>query len=282
MTKLRKCSSAEFNTGDSKCLPDFGKMKGAILVEPGTKLPEDLTAEKLEKLAHANRPGRIYGIGVFVEYAKNGGEMQTSANGYGPEEATGVSARKDTFNLDRFKPSLHAALTRCKNKKWDVYFFDAGNILYGINDGTDVLAGFPMSTVYSDATPHPTSSSQSAMSVTFAYEDAEQAAINFDYEVLDFNPAKLTLGLTPVNLKKFGEGTGYKLYEILGGNDITAVYGPLIVTAATSVVNGATAVTYNDSTDTLTITASNGTQVRLKSPADLYEHDIKGIEQVTA
>lgn len=281
MTKLRKCTSAQFNTGDSKCLPDFDKMKGAILVESGTKLPEDLTAEKLEKLAHANRPGRIYGIGVFVEYAKNGGEMQTSANGYGPEEATGMSARKDTFNLNKFMPALHAALTRCKNKKWDVYFFDAGNILYGINDGTDVLAGFPMSTVYSDATPHPTSSAKSAMSVTFAYEDAEQAAIDFDYEQLDFNPSKLTLGLTQVNLKKFGEG-GYKLYETLGGNDITSIYGPLIVTASTSVVNGATAVTYDEASDSLTITASDGANVSLKAPAVLYEHDIKGIEQVAS
>lgn len=281
MTKLRKCVSAQFNTGDSKCLPDFEKMKGAILVEPGTKLPEDLTAEKLEKLAHANRPGRIYGLMTFVEYAKNGGEMQTSANGYGPEESTGISARKDTFNLDRFKPALHAALTRCRNKRWEVYFFDAGCILYGINDGTGILAGFPMSTVYSDATPHPTSSAKSAMSVTFAYEDAEQAAIDFDYEQLDFNPSKLTLGLTQVNLKKFGAG-GYKLYETLGGNDLTSIYGPLLVTAATTVINGATAVTYDDASESLTITASDGTNVSLKAPSVLYEHDIKGIEQVSA
>ena len=280
MTKLRKCTGNQFNTGDSKCPPDFSRMKGAILVEPGTKLPADLTADKLEKLVHAGRIERVYGIVTFVEYAKNGGEMQTSANGYGPEEATGMNARKDTFNLDRFKPALHSALTKCKNKRWDVYFFDASNILYGISDGTDILAGYPMSTVYSDATPHPTSSAKSAMSVTFAHEDAERAAVDFDYEQLDFDPSRLTLGLTQVNLKKFGEGTGYKLYETLGGNDVTSIFGPLIVTAATSVVDGATAVTYDEATDTLTVTASNGANVRLKAPSVLYEHDIKGIEQV--
>ena len=279
MTKLRKCSSAQFNTGDSKCPPDFDRMKGAILVEPGTKLPADLTAEKLEKLAHAARPGRVYGIMTFVEYAKNGGEMQTSANGYGPEEATGMSARKDTFNLDRFKAALHAALTRAKNKRWDVYFFDAANILYGINDGTDILAGYPMSTVYSDATPHRTSSAKAAMSVTFAHEDAELSAVDFDYEQLDFNPSRLTLGLTQVKLKKMESGS-YKLYEALGGNDVTSIYGPLMVAAATSVVNGATAVTYADASDSLTITSSSGADVRLKAPSVLYEHDIKGIEQV--
>ncbi len=283
MRTLRKCTSAQFNTGDSKCPPEFDKMKGAILVEPGTKLPIGLTADKLEKLAHASRVSRIYGIVTFVEYAKNGGEMQTSANGYGPDEATGMSARKDTFTLDKFKPSLHAALTRCKNKKWDVYFFDSSNILYGINDGTDTLAGYPMSTVYSDATPHPTSSAKSIMTVTFAHEDAEQAAIGFDYEQLSFNPSKLVLGLTPVKLEK-GDGNKYKLFEALGGNDLTAIYGPLLVgdDASASVIEGATAVAYDESTESLTITSSASNTVRLKEPSVLYDNDIKGIEGVAA
>lgn len=279
MRKLRKCTAANFNTGDSKCPPDFDKMKGAILVEPGTKLPEDLTADKLEELAHAARPNRLYGIVTFVEYAKNGGEMQTASNGYGPEEATGFSARKDTYTLDKFKPALHAALTKCKNKKWDVYFFDAAHILYGINDGSDTLAGYPMSTVYSDATPHPTSSAKPAMTVSFSHEDAERSAIDFDYLQLDFDPSRLVLGLTPVKLEK-DESGNYKLYEVLGGNDITSIYESLIVAGATTVISGATAVTYNENSDSLTITASAGADVRLKAPSVLYASNIKGIEQI--
>ena len=62
MRKLRTCDTAQLYTGVSKCAPDFGKMRVAILVKPGTKLPEDLTADKLEKLAHASRNERIYGI----------------------------------------------------------------------------------------------------------------------------------------------------------------------------------------------------------------------------
>lgn len=279
MRNLRKCFNPNFNTGVSKCPPDFEKMKGAILVEPGTKLPASLTGEKLEKAAHAARANRIYGIVTFVEYAPNGGEMQSSANGYGPEEATGMSARKDTYTLNRFNPSLHASLTRCKNKKWDVYFFDASNILYGINDGTDTLAGYPMSTIYSNATPHPTSSQKSQMTVTFCHEDAEFAAINFDFEQLTFNPSKLILGLTLVKLDK-GTGSTYKLYEVLGGADITPIYGPLFVgdDASASAIAGATAVSYSESTESLTIT-TEGT-IKLKAPSALYELDIKGIEAV--
>lgn len=282
MRKLRKCASAQLNTGVSKCAPEFGKMKGAILVEPGTKLPASLTAETLEQLAHANRPGRVYGIGIFTEYAKNGGEVQSSANGYGGEEVTGISARKDTFNLNKFYPELHAALTKCVNKQWDVYFFDEDNVLYGINDGTDTLAGYPMSTVYSDAVPHPTSSSKSTMTVSFAHSDAKLSITAFDYVQLDFNVQKLTLGLTSVALDKVGtSGNKYKLYEVLGGNDLTSVYGPLIVSAGNTVINGATsAVTYNADDDTLTIAGSTGAEPRLKPASVLYENDIKGIEQV--
>ena len=57
MRKIRSCTNAQLNTGISKCPPEFGKMKGAILVEPGTKLPEDLTGDKLEELCHADPIG---------------------------------------------------------------------------------------------------------------------------------------------------------------------------------------------------------------------------------
>ncbi len=277
MRKLRKCVSTQFATGVSNCPPDFGKMKGAILVEPGSKLPADLTADSLEELVHAASGERVYGIVTFVEYSKDGGEIQTSAEGYGPEQVTGVSARKDTFTLNKFYPELHSALTQSANKEWDTYFFDEDNVLYGITDGTDVLAGYPMASVYGDSTPFPTSSTQSQMTVTFAHADAKAAIIGFDYTQLDFNPQKVTLGLTQVELGKQDDGT-YKLYEIVGGNDITSIYGPLIAAAGTTVLNGSpSAVEYNSDDDVLSITADD--EVSLKSPALLYQNDIKGIEQ---
>lgn len=281
MRKLRKCNAAQLNTGVSKCSPDFGKMKGAIIVERNTKLPADLTADALEKLAHANRPDRIYGIVGFVEYAKNGGEVQTAANGYAGEEVTGISARKDTYTLNKFYPELHASLTKCHNKEWDVYFFDEDNVMYGLNDGTGLLAGVPMTTVYSDATPHPTSSAKATMTVTFSFADAKKAITNFDYASLDFDPQKLVLGLTPVKLEKEATGNGYKLYEEIGGNDVTSIYGPLISASGNTVISGATtAVTYDEDADTLTIAVSDNAEVKLKSPAVLYENGITGIEQV--
>lgn len=284
MRPLRTCVSAQLNTGVSKCPPDFENMKGAILVSPGTKLPADLTAEKLEKLIHANLPDRAYGIVRFTEYAKNGGEVQTSANGYDGEAPTGVSARKDTFNLNKFYPELMAALTSTYTEPRDVYFFDDNNMLYGLNDGTDVLAGYPMTSVYADATPFNTSSAKATMSVVFAHENAKRAFIDFDYIQLGFNPQKCVLGLTPVKLEKIGtSGNAYKLYEKIGGYDVTSIYGPLIVSAGNTVINGATsAVTYDDNAQTLTIASTGGADIRLKSPSVLYENDIKGIEQVSA
>lgn len=282
MRKLRTCNTAHFNTGVSKCPPDFGKMIGAIIVADGAKLPADLTADKLEKLAHASGDERIYGIVKFIEYAKNGGEAQTSTNGYGPEEFTGFSSRKDTYTLNKFYPELHAAITRTAHLPRGVYFFDENNVLYGINDGTDVLAPFNMACVYSDATPHPTSSAKATMTVSFAFEDAKAAAVDFDFVKLDFKPLKLTLGLLGVRLKKLdSETNSYKLYEDVGGYDLTPIYGPLFADAGTDVFNGTTtAVTYDASTRTLTIAASTGSEVSLKSPAELYEKDIKGIEQI--
>lgn len=283
MRKLRTCDSAQLNTGVSKCPPDFENMKGAILVSPGTKLPSELTAEKLEELVHADRPGRVFGIVRFTEYAKNGGEVQTSANGYDGEAPTGISARKDTFTLNKFYPELMAALTRTYNQQWDVYFFDDNNMLFGLKDDTDILAGYPMAAVYGDSTPFNTSSAKASMTVTFAHENAKRSITDFDFVKLGFNPQKCVLGLTNVRLGKAGTtGNAYKLYEDIGGYDVTRIYGPLLATAGADVINGATtAVTYNDAAGTITIAAADGAaMVSLKSPAVLFEKGIKGIEQV--
>lgn len=282
MRKLRRCDSAQLNTGVSKCAPAFENMKGAILVPPGMKLPQDLTGDKLEEMVHANRPDRIYGIVRFTEYAKNGGEVQTAANGYDGEAPTGVSARKDTFTLNKFYPELMAALTATYNESWDVYFFDDNNILYGLSDDTGELAGYPMTSVYGDATPYNTSSAKATMSVVFAHENAKRAFTDFDYMKLDFNPQKYILGLTRVELKKVSDdGNSYKLYEVVGGYDVTEIYGPLIVTAGDSVLNGTTsAVAYDEASETLTITGTGTAEISLKSPSVLYANDIKGIEQL--
>jgi hypothetical protein len=260
----------------------MGKMFGAIVVAANTKLPAELTAEKLEELAHADLHERVYGIVKFTEYAKNGGEPQTAANGYGPEEFNGFSARKDTFTMNRFYPELHASITRAANMERGVYFFDENNVLYGVKDGTDTLAPFDMSCIYSDATPHPTSSAKATQTVTFCYSDAKQAVVDFDFVKLDFNPMKLTLGLTEVILKKTTDaGSAYKIYEKVGGYDVTEIYGPLIAEAGSTVINGSTsAATYNEADNTITI-AGTGT-VSLKSPKVLYQNDIKGIVQVSA
>ena len=280
MRQLRECTSSQLNTGVSKCQPDWGKMKGAILVEPGTKLPAKLTAETLEKLVHEDRPNRVYGIFEFVEYAKNGGEMQTAANGYGPEERTGLSARKDTFTMRKFHPELYANLTKCE-KDWDVYFFNDENMLFGLNDGTDILAGIPMCDVYADATEFATSSAKPVMTVIFSHADAKNIARSLDFIKLDFYPGrKIVLGLTEVKLQKVDDtSSNYKLFEVTGGYDVTSIYGPVIAEAGNAVINDtSTAVTYNKDSRTLTISGTG--EISLKSPKVLYENDIKGIEQV--
>lgn len=282
MRKLRKCESSKLYTGISKCPIDFGKMKGAILVKAGTKLPADLTAEKLESLVHADRDKRVYGIIGFVEHAKNGGEVQTGATGYGPEQVTGISARKDTYDLDKFHPELDASLMSTANTEWDVYFIDEDLYIHGIKDGTDTLAGYPMSSVYSDSSPVPTSGAKSTMQVVFCHKDSKLSKIKFDYSPLGFDPFGLVLGILPVKLEKVeASGTAYKLIEETGGNDITAIYGPLIAASSEKVLEGATAVSYNASDETLTITADAGAAVQLKSPSVLFENEIKGIEQVS-
>lgn len=281
MRKTRTCTGANLNTGVSKCHLDPEKVKGAILVPHGTKLPAEFTATKAKELCHADRPGRIYPILPFVEYAKNGGEPQVSANGYGPSKMTGISALTYTFTMDKFYPELNASLTKAANKAWDAYFFDEKNVIYGLNDGSDTLAGIPMSTVYSTPTPHPTSSAAATMDVSFAMEDARFYFENMDFVQLDFVISRSLVGLTPVELVKVGSsGNGYKLIEKVGGYDLTSTYGPIIKENPTLVGVSSSGVTYNASTETLTISTTGDAVPALAAPSELLDKGIEGIEQV--
>lgn len=281
MRKTRTCTGANLNTGVSKCHLDPEKVKGAILVPHGTKLPAEFTATKAKELCHADRPGRIYPILPFVEYAKNGGEPQVSANGYGPSKMTGISALTYTFTMDKFYPELNASLTKAANKAWDAYFFDEKNVIYGLNDGSDTLAGIPMSTVYSTPTPHPTSSAAATMDVSFAMEDARFYFENMDFMQLDFVISRSLVGLTPVELVKVGSsGNDYKLIEKVGGYDLTSTYGPIIKENPTLVGVSSSGVTYNASTETLTISTTGDAVPALAAPSELLDKGIEGIEQV--
>jgi hypothetical protein len=255
-------------------------MKGALLVHHGYKLPANLGGEVLEKLVHAAIPERVYGIVTFVEYAKDGGEAQTNATGYGGTKNTGFSARTDQYTMDDYYPELDASITKTSNQKYDVYFFDEDFVLYGINDGTDTLAGFPMSTIYTTSVQHPTSSDKASLIVNFCYENAKEAITKYDYMPLDFDPRKYTLGLTPVVLVATDDKkTSYKLLEKVGGADLTSTYGPLLADNANLINGNASSVSYNEDADTLTITTTGGTTPSLKAPSVLYEAGVTGIEQ---
>lgn len=281
MRKIRNCTGSYLNTGVSKCQLDPENVKGAILVPHGTKLPAEVTADKARELCHADRPGRIYPILPFVEYAKNGGEAQVSANGYGSSRMTGISALTFTFTMDKFYPELNASLVKTANTAWDVYFYDGKNVLYGMNDGTDLLAGIPMSTVYTNPTPHPTSSASATMEVSFAIEDARDYYENLDFVKLDFKLGRSLVGLTPVELVKTDTtGNDYKLVEKTGGYDLTSTYGPLLAEKANLLNGSTTGATYNADAATLTIATSGSTVPSLKAPSVLYEAGIEGIEQV--
>lgn len=279
MRNIRTCESALLNTGGSTCQIDWGRVKGCIIVEKGQKLPAELTKETLEELCHADRPGRVYPIPSFVEYAKNGGEPQVNAVGYGPSQYNGMSAETETFTLPKFDETLNAKLLQAATKEWDVYFYD-DKFLYGYNDGTDILAGMSMSTIYPAVTPFSTSSSKSTMTVSFCHTDIEDLLTHIDFVKLNFNIKNGLKGLTEVSLVS-KEANKYKLIEKIGGYDLTPLHGGAIAKAATEVLNGATSATYADGILTV-VPAGDGGTISLKAPSVLYENGIKYIEGVSA
>ncbi|MDD3038823.1 hypothetical protein [Bacteroides sp.] len=278
MRKIRTCKNAQMNTGSSACKIDWGKVKGAIIVDHGIKLPEEITGEVLAELCHADRPTRIYPILPFLEYAKNGGEPQVSAVGYGSNQYNGLNAQTDTFTLGHFDEILNMQLLKCAGKEWDVYFWNNDNMLIGYNDGTDILAGIPMSTIYPTVTPFATSGAKSTMTVSFCHTDAEDSQKNFDFIQLDINPKNYLKGLVEIVFEKAKTENAYKIIEKVGGYDRTFEFGSLIADGAAEIMNNVTSATYADGI--ITIVPKAGALPSLKAPSVLFEKGIKGIEQI--
>lgn len=286
MTKIRNCNAAALNTGGSACQLDFSKVKGALILPRGVKLAdvlatgETLTGATLKKACHNDRPLRVMPLHKFAEYAKDGGEPQVSAVGYGSNGVTDYSARTDTFTMDKYSEHQAASLSKTMNNPFDVYFYD-DKAIYGINDGTDDLAGFPMSTIYPKPTPHPTSSNKAQLDVCFCHEDARAAVEDFDYNVIDFRPERYVMGLVPVKFVK--SGNNWKLVEAIGGYDRTAEFGEdLCKTAANTFHSDIDTATYNAATETITVTFKDNATIsvpQLLAPSKLYAAGVEGIEQ---
>lgn len=277
MRKIRTCAGTRINSGSSACKIDWSKVKGAIMVEPGKKLPDDITGDKLAEMCHAERPNRIYPISPLIEYAKNGGDAQVSAVGYGPNQFNGLNAQTDTFTLAGFDEALNAQLLKAASREWDVYFWNKDNMLIGYNDGTGSLAGIPMSTVYPTVTQYPTSGAKSTMTVSFCHIDAEDSLLNFDFVPLEFDPKYFLRGLVDVKFVSTA-GNKYKIIENIGAYDRTPEFGQLIADKAAEVLNNVTTATYANGE--LTITPKDSGVPSLKAPSVLFTNNIKYIEQV--
>ena len=272
----RTCQgSSDFNSGVSQCPGQTGKVKAIILVMHGYKLPATLSADELEKACHANRPGRLYPIKTVVEYEPSGGEAQTSATGYGPTKVTGFSAKEDTYTLDSYDANLKANLMLAKKAQMDAYIVDENNVIYGMSDGTDQMAGIPMAGVYPGGQDFDSSSQVANLTVTLLYQDYEKYMKNAYAIQAGFDVVGALQGLVYVDFVKV-EDTKYKLVEHFGGMDVTEYYGALLQTNAEEALPDVTSVSYAGGL----ITVATGEPV-LAAPSVLQTVGITGIEQWT-
>lgn len=282
MSRIRSCASNSFFTGKSVCEIDYDKIKYLLLTKHGVKLQYD-TLDKLRAMCHADLPNRAYGFPQIVNWEPNGGEVQTSQVGYGPNVYNGVSARTDAFTVDKFRHYLRAEILKNVDEEFDMYLIDAKNNLYGINDDTDELAGIPV-TIYPSGNDHPGASDKASLAVNVSYVDVEEYMMKLDVVPLYYAARSAVYGLMPVTLEKVGStGNNYKLVEYYGKGDATAKFGELISDNVASVLNGATAATYDATNNYITVTlASDSTAPTLKAASVLEANGIYGIEPFSA
>lgn len=279
MSRIRTCKSDSFFTGQSVCEIDYSRIRGMVLVEHGTTLSYDSLSD-LREMCHADLPDRAYGLPPIINWEPNGGEAQVSQIGYGPNSFNGMSPRTDALTLDAFRHYLRAQILNNANKVFDMYLIDDRNQLYGLTvSGSDTLAGIPV-TIYPSGNDHAGASDKASLVVNVVYQDVEDYMKRLDVVPLDYDALTAIYGLMPVTLEKQGSsGNNYKVVEFYGKADATAKYGALLAgSAATSVIDGITAATYDATNNVLQLTASQGATPSLKKASVLCTNGIYGIE----
>lgn len=273
-TDYRLCggSAAGFNTGQNFCPLQPGKAKAVILVYHGKKLPAELTADNLEKACHADGQDRIFPILGISEYATSGGEANTSENGYAGTSITGYSPRTDTFTLAKFNMALQANLVSNKATTFDMYVVDENDVIYGIDDASDSLAGIPLTGVYPTGQPFSSSGQVAYLAFNALYADIEAYMKNASAKGATFNVPGALTGLVFAEFIQVGEGK-YKLVDHYDRTDLTSYYGALIAEHAETVLTSGASVSYTEGV--LTITG----EPKLAVPSVLQENGIIGIEQ---
>lgn len=265
-------SAAGFNTGQNFCPLQPGKAKAVILTYHGKKLPKELTAENLEKACHADGQDRIFPILGISEYATSGGEANTSENGYAGSSITGYSARTDTFTLAKYNMSLQANLVSNKATTFDMYVVDENDVIYGIDDASDSLAGIPLTGVYPTGQPFSSSGQVAYLAFNALYADIEAYMKNASAKGATFNVAGALIGLVFVEFIEIEDGK-YKLVDHYDRTDLTAYYGSLIAQHAETALVKGMSVSYSDGI--LTISG----EPELAQPSVLQGIGITGIEQ---
>lgn len=265
-------SAAGFNTGQNFCPLQPGKAKAIILTYHGKKLPANLTAEEIEKACHADGQDRIFPITGISEYATSGGEANTTENGYAGSSITGYSARTDTFTLAKYNMALQANLVSNKATTFDMYVVDENDVIYGIDDASDSLAGIPLTGVYPTGQPFSSSGQVAYLAFNALYADIEAYMKNASAKGVTFNLVGALVGLVFAEFIEIEEGK-YKLVDHYDRTDLTSYYGALIAqNASTALVSGSTA-SYADGV--LTISG----EPKLAAPSVLQSLGITGIEQ---
>lgn len=271
-TDYRECGGGNgFNTGQNFCPLQPGKVKGLILVYHGKKLPSELTAESLEKACHADGMDRIFPVLGISEYATSGGEATTSENGYAGSEITGYSSRTDTFTLSKFNLALQANMVANKSTLFDMYAFDEDNVIYGYDDGTEVLAGIPLSGIYPTGQMYTSSGQKAYLAFNAIYADTEDYLAHASIRSASVNLMNVLTGVIYVDFVEVDGG--YKIVDHYDRTDLTSYYGASIVANAEKALSGMSSVTYESG-----LLKGTG-EPKLAEPSVLQENGIIGIEQ---
>lgn len=278
MEQVRDCGSNRFNTGHSRCplVPEY--IKAVILAERGVKLPAGLTLDALEKGFHADIPNRLYGVRGVVEFAPNGGEVQTSNTGYGPMEVSGYGAYTAAFTMEKFDAGFRANIMRIKNTPMQVWYVDKNNIIWGESAADGTCKGIDLSGVYISGQDNYASGTRANNVLNLMYSDVEKSWMYPKQISASFNIVPVIDGLRFVDVvKKEGAENEYFVCDHYDRLNVGQYFSEAL--SEVKCWKGVTAAEYLSASKTFKLTVTGNAVPALVAPSILQTNGVTGIEQ---
>jgi hypothetical protein len=277
---LKNCTNSNAHTRPGSCPTFQGRPAGLIFTSRNALFstdPDTFNQEIREAIYASGQKikDRATPVMQIANMAASGGDLQTSQEGWGGTQFTGLNEVREDYTIVKGGNCLYKQLSKLNDQEMRVFKIDNKGMIFGTVtevEGVEKFRGYELSTIGTYL--RPAADNAAAIMLSLVY------SANLQQESIDSHAFELSgdeiEGLWGIQLKKTAAGKA-QVVEACSGEDLTAIFGNSLANAniyLNKTGGNPTAVTFANGV--LTFTPAGA--YRIADAATLKAANIEGYE----